>query len=217
MPAHPHPHAHAAHAAYATCNPAAFFLSFEQTKLEDIARGGSVEVSCNETLLARLPRPLRCAVSHRLTRANPSPRRASQLPHANVRLNVRDPSDDVTLTRACSRPYFEHGNGVLDAACSDICSWPAPDTPGLLKLPLLENEIKVCVPKLSIGYQVPVELALPNQALVASLCAVDLGAALRPVLPQVQLLWELMLTASLTTLSHHTLPTKICSRTSMGG
>jgi len=101
----------------------------------------------------------------------------------------------ATLAKVIARSYFEHGNGVLDAACSDICGWPSPDSPGLLRLPLLENEIKVCVPKLSIGYQVPVELALPNQALVASLCAVDLGVALRPVLPQVQLLWELMLTA----------------------
>jgi len=99
------------------------------------------------------------------------------------------------LTRIIAHAYFKHGHSVLEAACMDICRWPQPDTPDTYQLPLLNTTVNVCVPSREAMHQVSPDLSHSSRVLVAAAGTLDIGRALKALLPQIQFLWELMLTA----------------------
>ncbi|XP_074645615.1 protein DENND6B-like isoform X2 [Tubulanus polymorphus] len=94
--------------------------------------------------------------------------------------------------------YFDNGEPSLEAACHDIDQWPFPFPGETLNLPIMGSIIQVRVPSRSdksassnqTKQPVP---SLPVHTILPTLHEVDLFSAFQPVLPHVQMLWELVI------------------------
>lgn len=109
-----------------------------------------------------------------------------------------------------AREYFSRGDVAIQAACTDINSWPAP-VPGLrMELVLLGRKLCVDVPSEAMSIRCTTAGYSPERSsrttadeqsrakvslLAASPFDFSIYDTLHAVLPHVQLLWELMLTA----------------------
>ncbi|XP_064632620.1 protein DENND6B-like isoform X2 [Lineus longissimus] len=96
--------------------------------------------------------------------------------------------------------YFENGEPSLEAACHDIDQWPFPLPGDTLNLPIMGSVIQVRVPSRSDkssssqpkNQTVP---ALPVHTILPTLHEADIFTAFQPVLPHIQMLWELVIAA----------------------
>eukprot|EP00056_Hartaetosiga_gracilis_P008941 m.128270 g.128270 ORF g.128270 m.128270 type:complete len:888 (+) comp13023_c0_seq1:48-2711(+) len=101
-------------------------------------------------------------------------------------------------TSVIAKSYFSSGRASIDAACSDIAKWPAPCKSLVATVELLTTTFEVRLPQ-----QLSITSCLYSQPQIASICkttraqrALDLYCSLEPLLNDLQLLWELVLTAS---------------------
>jgi hypothetical protein len=100
------------------------------------------------------------------------------------------------LANVLATVYFMDGQTAVEAACRDVCAWPAPSPGNLYSLPILDLVFEVLLPVSASSPDDVQGLAKPGtEPLVASLHAINLYICLKPILPHLHLLWELMLTA----------------------
>ncbi|XP_077987090.1 protein DENND6A-like isoform X2 [Glandiceps talaboti] len=104
------------------------------------------------------------------------------------------------LVEIIAPEYFDNGEPCLEAACHDIDQWPAP-TPGeTLHLPTMGVVLQVRIPakqEKSSQSQPKKALLSPGSAppiIIPSVNEVEVFRWFQPVLPHIQLLWELVIT-----------------------
>jgi len=96
--------------------------------------------------------------------------------------------------------YFDNGSVCLEIATKEIDKWPRPCPGQLLNLPLLGNLFQVRIPSYSAATSPRSLTGSPKLSSANSLrkryllaTDVDLYSALAPLLPHLQMLWELLL------------------------
>ncbi|CAH1784707.1 unnamed protein product, partial [Owenia fusiformis] len=95
--------------------------------------------------------------------------------------------------------YFDNGEPSLEAACHDIDQWPPPVPGQTLNLPIMGTVIQVRVPCRTdkIATSAPIKTSqvphIPANNLLPSIHEVDLYSTFQPVLPHIQMLWELVI------------------------
>eukprot|EP00041_Stephanoeca_diplocostata_P006552 m.88185 g.88185 ORF g.88185 m.88185 type:complete len:793 (-) comp16429_c0_seq10:3185-5563(-) len=109
-----------------------------------------------------------------------------------------------------AREYFSRGDIAIQAACTDIHAWPAPVPGTRMELPLLGRKLAVDVPSEATSIRCTAAGYSPDRSnrattdgqpqqkmslLAASPFDFSMYDTLHTVLPHIQLLWELMLTA----------------------
>ncbi|XP_071960057.1 protein DENND6A-like [Antedon mediterranea] len=102
------------------------------------------------------------------------------------------------LVNTISPEYFEHGEPSLEAACHDIDQWPTPIPGETLHLPIIGNVLHIRMPSVqdkltASSLKKPTEFSGSPLTILPSINEVDLFRYLQPVLPHIQLLWELIL------------------------
>ncbi|XP_061419017.1 protein DENND6B-like isoform X1 [Lethenteron reissneri] len=103
------------------------------------------------------------------------------------------------VVRLIAPEYFDKLEPCMEAACNDIERWPPLVAGKTLSLPIMGVVIQVRIPtrneKLGAAplKQTPTENLLPAPLVLPTVHEPDLFRALSPVLPHVQLLWELVL------------------------
>ncbi|XP_064604791.1 LOW QUALITY PROTEIN: protein DENND6A-like [Liolophura sinensis] len=75
--------------------------------------------------------------------------------------------------------YFANGEPSLEAACHDIDQWQAPTPGDTINLPIFGRVLQPIV---------------PAHTILPTLHEVDIFSAFRPILPHIQMLWELVIT-----------------------
>ncbi|XP_066285572.1 protein DENND6A-like isoform X2 [Branchiostoma lanceolatum] len=106
------------------------------------------------------------------------------------------------LAEIVAPEYFDNGEPCLEAACHDIDQWPSPQPGETLSLPMMGMVIQVrLLSKQDKLATTPVQVIhqqstspIPAPYVLPSLHEVDVFKCLHPVLPHVQMLWELVLT-----------------------
>ncbi|KAK2167268.1 hypothetical protein LSH36_30g02036 [Paralvinella palmiformis] len=95
--------------------------------------------------------------------------------------------------------YFDNGEPCLEAACHDIDQWPDPCPGETLNLPIMGTVVQVRLPsrsdKVLTSPQIknPSVPTMPANNILPSVSEVDVYSAFLPVLPHIQMLWELVL------------------------
>jgi hypothetical protein len=91
--------------------------------------------------------------------------------------------------------YFDNGEISLESACHDINRWPPPQPSQMLSLPIMGTVIEARIPS---RYDKPSSVAVTPGAssplVLPSVHETDMYRLLYPVVPYIQLLWELVLT-----------------------
>ncbi|XP_014675670.1 PREDICTED: protein DENND6A-like [Priapulus caudatus] len=96
--------------------------------------------------------------------------------------------------------YFDNGEPSIEVACHDIDQWPTPEAGATLNLPLMGTVLQVRVPShsdkpgLSQNLVVTTESAFSSPTIMPSVNDSDVFKCLFPILPHIQLIWELVLT-----------------------
>ncbi|XP_071495460.1 protein DENND6B-like [Diadema antillarum] len=96
--------------------------------------------------------------------------------------------------------YFDNGEPSIEAACHDIDQWPAPCPGKTLHLPIMGCVLQVRIPSrqdkpsAAASAKSPVELMGSPLTVVPSISEPEMFRCLHPVIPHIQLLWELVLT-----------------------
>uniref|UniRef100_A0A8C4R0P0 DENN/MADD domain containing 6B n=1 Tax=Eptatretus burgeri TaxID=7764 RepID=A0A8C4R0P0_EPTBU len=104
-----------------------------------------------------------------------------------------------SVAKLVAPEYFEKLEPCLEAACKDIDRWPNPIPGKTLNLPIMGLVIQVRIPSRSDKFsactlkQDICENMLPAPLVLSSVHEGDMFRALQPVLPHLQLLWELVL------------------------
>lgn len=115
----------------------------------------------------------------------------SRLPFHNLFLH---------MVEVIAPEYFDNGEPSIEAACHDIDQWPVPEPSATLHLPLMGSVLQVRVPShsdktvLSQNYTSTAEAALPTPLILPSVHDAEIFKCLFPILPHIQLIWELVLT-----------------------
>jgi len=103
------------------------------------------------------------------------------------------------ICRVVAKDYFSGSGGVaVQAACMDISRWPPPNPGTAHKLRLLGRELSVQVPDVANSIMCTADMVaggVPRGVMLASPFDPVLFEALQPVLTNIQLLWELMVTS----------------------
>ncbi|ELU00735.1 hypothetical protein CAPTEDRAFT_175751 [Capitella teleta] len=94
--------------------------------------------------------------------------------------------------------FFEHGETSLEAACHDIDQWPPPIPGNTVNLPIMGTVVQVRINSRSdkvigmpqIKHTTPL---MPANNVLPTINEVDIFSAFQPVLPHIQMLWELVL------------------------
>ncbi|OWF45695.1 protein DENND6A-like isoform X2 [Mizuhopecten yessoensis] len=95
--------------------------------------------------------------------------------------------------------YFENGEPSLEAACHDMDQWPDPVPGETVNLPIFGSVLQSRVPSrsdkvLGRGQNIRVGApTVPAHSILPSLYEVDIYSAFLPILPHIQMLWELVL------------------------
>ncbi|XP_070559229.1 protein DENND6A-like isoform X2 [Ptychodera flava] len=98
--------------------------------------------------------------------------------------------------------YFENGEPCLEAACHDIDQWAAPHPGEMLHLPTMGVVLQVRIPskqekapsQSQIKKTTPLSPGSAPPIIIPSVNEVEVFKCFQPVLPHIQLLWELILT-----------------------
>ncbi|XP_038047740.1 protein DENND6A-like isoform X1 [Patiria miniata] len=97
--------------------------------------------------------------------------------------------------------YFEYGEPSAEAACHDIDQWPSPMPGQLLHLPIMGSVLQIRIPtkqdkpgSISAAVKTTPEHGGSHPTIVPSVHEVEPFRCLQPVLPHIQLIWELVLT-----------------------
>ncbi|KAK2194231.1 hypothetical protein NP493_1g03008 [Ridgeia piscesae] len=95
--------------------------------------------------------------------------------------------------------YFTNGEPSLEAACHDIDQWPPPVPGETLNLPFMGTVVQIRVPSrtdklIGNSQATPKSPLIPANNILPTLHEVDLFSVFQPVLPHIQMLWELVLT-----------------------
>lgn len=117
----------------------------------------------------------------------------SRLPYINL---------FTELVELIAPEFFDKGEELIEAACHDIDQWSNPVPGDTLQLPIMGTVLQVKIPAkgdIKIGALGIARDAVPQPmgsplTVVPSLHAVETFMCLQPVLPHIQLLWELVLT-----------------------
>lgn len=101
------------------------------------------------------------------------------------------------ISKLVAKAYFEEGAAAIATACEDIQSWATPIPGTTASLKLLRYRLQVAIPAniSSIQFSPEASCLKDGKALVASSFAGNLYKNLKPLIPSLQILWELMLTA----------------------
>ncbi|XP_041458925.1 protein DENND6A-like [Lytechinus variegatus] len=96
--------------------------------------------------------------------------------------------------------YFDNGEPSIEAACHDIDQWPSPCPGKTLHLPIMGCVLQVRIPSrqdkpsAAAVAKGQVELMGSPLTVVPSISEPEMFRCLHPVIPHIQLLWELVLT-----------------------
>ena len=96
--------------------------------------------------------------------------------------------------------YFSNGEPGLEAACHDIDQWQVPVPGDLLHLPLMGTVVQGRIPCRTDRLFAPTQPKnnpvpmIPANCILSSVYEVELFSAFQPVLPHIQMLWELVMT-----------------------